>query len=294
LVACSSTSSGTSASSPDSACQSAAEALCAKYDQCFGTLAKALFTDNATCVARSKTSCLTDLNAPNTGATPDQLSQCANDVKAETCDDVLSKEPDSCKDAAGTLADGAACGKNAQCVNKFCRLAEGSKCGSCSKKAAAGGTCEASSECEDDLVCLAGKCATPVAAGGACSDTTPCKAPNRCVNKVCAKPLAVGAACDATNGDPCDRLKGEYCSANKVCTGFVVAEAGQPCGIVNGTATICANNGTCQTSGTSQSGTCLAAAADGAKCDDAKGPACQIPARCVGGVCTLPDPASCK
>jgi hypothetical protein len=179
-------------------------------------------------------------------------------------------------------------------VNKYCRLADNSKCGSCSTKAAAGSTCVGSSDCDGDLICASGKCVAAAAAGGACSDTSPCQAPSRCVNKVCSKPLAAGAACDGTKGDPCDRLKGEYCSANKVCTAFTIADAGQPCGVGNGGLTICASNGMCKTSGASQSGTCLAAAADGAKCDDTNGPTCQIPARCVGGVCTLSDPASCK
>ena len=56
----------------------------------------------------------------------------------------------------------------------------------------------------------------------------------------------------------------------------------------------CANGGNCYT----VSGTCKAAAADGAACDTAAGPPCMTPARCVtsgstAGTCTVPSGSMC-
>jgi hypothetical protein len=41
-------------------------------------------------------------------------------------------------------------------------------------------------------------------------------------------------------------------------------------------------------------GNCVAAAADGAACNDANDPKCQLPAQCINNVCTLSDTSTCK
>ena len=95
----------------------------------------------------------------------------------------------------------------------------------------------------------------------------------------------------------CDTLAGLYCStgATPVCTALGLPKAGEPCGLVNGALAVCAGGGHCSLNIGTGMGTCEAAAADGAACDDTNGPTCLSPAVCgaTSKVCTLPNPANC-
>jgi hypothetical protein len=72
------------------------------------------------------------------------------------------------------------------------------------------------------------------------------------------------------------------------------AGAGEACGIINAKFVSCAANGKCRPGANPLQGTCVAAAADGAPCDETAGPLCTPPAICVSGLCKLGDPALCK
>ena len=83
-------------------------------------------------------------------------------------------------------------------------------------------------------------------------------------------------------------------------SGLTSFAAGQTCGNVGGVQTRCAAGATCNRPPQSQTGTCLAPAADGAACDTAAGPGCLYPAKCVpassggtAGTCELPGDPSC-
>lgn len=293
LVACSG-SSATTSSSPEAACASLVDAVCGRLESCFPLTIRVAYKDVAQCKERQTTSCLKTFNAPGSTVTPADADACTSAYAALSCDALLGgSAPEACR-FAGSLTDGTPCGDGAQCVGRNCRKAAGSTCGACSTRAAAGATCQASNDCLDELTCAGGKCVAPAKAGAACSSTLPCEAPLRCANGVCAQPLAAGATCEPGPNDACDRLKGLFCDpTSKACKEVKLANAGEACGLVNGTFVACAAAGRCKTGPTGQ-GTCLAAAADGQPCSDKDGPSCIEPADCVNGVCTLPDPASCK
>jgi hypothetical protein len=298
LVACSGDEAGASISA-QAACDDAAKAYCAKVEECAPFFVKLGFGDVATCEQRIAINCVPGFSATGTSATPSRLSQCATDVKALPCDDVLGRNlPASCRTEPGTLSDGAPCGVDAQCTGRLCRQSSNGTCGACSTLGAGGATCERDEDCDTGLACAEKKCVTLAKAGSPCTLTSPCVRSLSCNEGTCAVPLAGGAACEPSTVDgqnPCDGGKGFFCHPQtKVCTSIGTAAAGGACGIVDQSFVICTNGGHCKTGTPPTSGTCLAAAADGAACDDTNGPKCIGPARCVGGVCKITDPASCK
>jgi hypothetical protein len=91
----------------------------------------------------------------------------------------------------------------------------------------------------------------------------------------------------------CDLGKGQYCDfLTKKCVKLGTATAGQTCGVVGLGYVLCVAGSTCSAMG-AMSGTCIAPLADGAACDVAN-PKCTTPAQCIGGVCAIEDPATCK
>lgn len=298
LVACSGDD-GSASVSAEAACSDATKAYCAKIEECAPFFVKLGFGDVATCEKRFAVNCVPNFNAPGTSATPSVLAQCATDVKTSTCDDLLGRKlPLSCKTQPGTLADGAPCGTDAQCKGTLCRQSNANTCGACSTIGAGGAACERNEDCDVELGCANKKCVVFAKAGQPCSATSPCVPSLACNKGTCAVPLAAGATCEGPadqSQNPCEGTKGFYCHPQtKVCTSIVTAAAGAPCGFIDNGVVICTGGAFCKTTPPAVQGTCLAAAADGASCDDTKGPKCVGPARCVGGVCQISDPSTCK
>lgn len=105
-------------------------------------------------------------------------------------------------------------------------------------------------------------------------------------------PVAAGLSCTRGMFDPCDGDQGYFCDGNTLkCTAYGIAGSGQACGIVNQGFTVCSAEGICSNPA---GGTCQAAAADGAFCDDTNGPGCQIPSSCVNSLCVAFDSSTCK
>ncbi len=294
LVACSGSTTGATSSSAEAACASLVQAVCGKLDACYPLVIRVSYKDRAQCEERQTASCLKTFSAPGSSITTAQADACTNAYEALSCDALLAgAAPESCR-VAGTLADGTPCGDNAQCSGRNCRKTGDNACGACSTRGAAGASCQGSSDCLEELACAGGKCVAPAKAGAACSTSQPCEANLRCANGVCAQPLAAGATCEAGANDACDRLKGLFCDGvSKVCKEVKLANAGETCGLVDGTFVACGAAGNCKVGPTGQ-GTCVAAAADGQPCNTKDGPKCIEPAKCVNGVCTLADPAACK
>jgi hypothetical protein len=87
-------------------------------------------------------------------------------------------------------------------------------------------------------------------------------------------------------------VQGLFCNLTNVCQKIGTAQPGEPCGLVNSGLTLC--TGSACTPPGQLAGVCAAIADDGAACDDNNGPQCKPGARCIGGTCQIPDPASCK
>jgi hypothetical protein len=306
VTACSGTTS-TSNVTADQACTDLASGACNRFQACAPLLIQSIYGDASTCTARLKLTCPSALGANGSGATPSNVEACSQAYAAVSCTDLLSgTAPPACI-VRGSLMQGAACAGNDQCsgANSYCNVASGQTCGVCGTQAAAGGVCTRNAECQPGLVCgfaatggTAGACVTPGAQGAACDSPHPCASLLHCVNGTCTPSAAAGAACNVAASD-CDGTQGLYCDlATGLCKTVKTASAGGTCGniVADGTYVVCTGGSSCKMpTPVSLTGTCQAAAADGAMCNTTTtmGPNCLPPAVCTNGACKIPDPASC-
>jgi hypothetical protein len=171
-------------------------------------------------------------------------------------------------------------------------------CGTCGPKPADGTSC-ANQECGEGLQCANNVCVTPGAAGAACDNNKPCRGGLACKaatpggnTGTCAIALKQGETCQELLGPlnaGCDPAKGLFCHPTMgVCTQVVYAKVGEACGITGTMFAVCTASAECRMQ------KCVAPAVDGAPCNTQNGPGCLAPAKCVGGLCKLEDPAACK
>ena len=299
IAGCSSSSSGDSAATnPDQACNDAAAAVCAAYQRCTPFFVDLGWGDLATCQTRTKASCTSTLSATGSTMTAQQVSDCGKGATGISCADLFDKgAPDACVPPAGTVANGKACGDDAQCVSTFCAIASGTLCGTCAPLTNAGDAC-VSGQCSRHLGCIAGKCVKPGALGDACdARNAPCGTALSCFSGKCVAAAKAGDKCDAAEitAPNCDLTQGVGCNpGTKVCQKVIEAKAGESCGLVGSDFKVCVPGGRCKIAPGVASGTCIAPVADGASCGGADLAPCLSPAKCIGGVCKLPDPNSCK
>ena len=251
------------------ACADAADAFCNQVQACSPFGLQATFGDLATCKTRFAIGCGQTFSFPGTSATPANTESCAAAIPAISCADFLAGNlGTACTTKPGSVANGAACGDDAQCQSTFCARAPDSQCGTCSATSTAGGPCT-NQACSTGLTCPTGSstCQKPVA--GQIDDT--CHSQADC-------DLAHGIGCN-TNDDKCLQLA---ISTDGSCGADSITPSKY---------TICPANGSCDSV---LGGSCHAAAADGASCStDSSGPTCLSPAKCVSGKCTLPDATAC-
>jgi hypothetical protein len=263
----------TDAGNAQAACTALADAYCTKLQTCSTFVMNVAYGDLATCKARWVLNCTPNFIAPGTSATPARTTTCAQSIAALSCATFLSGDlGTSCAIAPGTVAQGGTCGDDAQCASTFCARAPDAVCGTCQPVTNAGDPCVLKScSTSTNTVCPAGKttCVKPVAG----------KVGDSCVgHEQCDVGHQVG--CNPTNGR---------------CLALTLATAGGACGadsIIPSSVGVCPAGGTCSSS---LAGKCSAVGMDGASCSTSDtGTHCMLPARCVGGKCTLPAPATCK
>jgi hypothetical protein len=282
----------------EQACTDELTAFCKKLTTCAPFFSPIVFGDEATCIERNKASCVKSLSLPNS-PTPADAETCVADLNADMdCPKILGHDPPaSCQSKPGTAANGAVCGSDWQCQSAYCQTADDMQCGTCTDRATTSGSCTKDENCAYGLVCATGICAAPGAAGAACDKNHPCLSPLACAGATVAVPMGTCAAAAPAGGDcstaGCLITDGLYCNADKVCQKVQVAQPGEPCGLVDKTLTICSASD-CNVSTGQTSGICGAIAADGAACDATNGPKCKPGAKCIGGMCQLTDPSSCK
>lgn len=295
--------------STDQACADLAQALCAAVKKCEGVLFEIAYSDLATCAARNQLACKQGFDAKGSQRTADSLAACAKVLPNVSCTDLYSsKLPAECAPVPGTIADGSACGDDAQCKSTYCAKPNGSSCGVCGPVPTVGTSC-ANTPCARGLTCgaVAKTCVAWAALGSTCDPDHPCLPSLSCVGAtmgkvgMCKTPIGLGAAC-VPNDKECDGLQGLYCDGQtKSCAKVGLAAVGDACGIlldktdagVHGRFTICSAAGHCRAPDGGISGNCIAPAADGAPCDDGNGPGCTAPAHCVAGLCKIDNPAAC-
>jgi hypothetical protein len=212
-----------------------------------------------------------------------------------------------CGVCADPIAVGQPCdqSKDDHCVKDASCVVSGSgSAGTCKAtvKNDVGGACAASGvSCKDNLRCdfTTMKCAARSDVGGACDFDEDCAYPNVCgADQKCAAPKASGAACTI----PTDSFGNGGCARNEVCDSTTntcsAPSSGAPGAVCDhgshgckvGSCSFAATDG-----GTSaQTGTCPTVIADGQACTGAAGTTCDDYAECIGGICTVFNPASCK
>jgi hypothetical protein len=303
------------------ACADSARARCQRFDACSNNTYNAIhYGDEPTCESALTSTCLTNLGAPGTGATPATVEACAQAIPGESCADYFGQNPPAaCATPVGTIANGSACATSAQCQSTFCAVGASSLCGVCAAVPAVGATCSVAADCgsRGGLTCQNGACAAFVASGGACGKDAPCAPGFSCVGATktasgtCqADGATVGASCDAkqATGPKCDPDLDLVCIAS-MCSAEMIATGSAACGVVSpGTVTRCGAAGVCVLSapdagppsdagaeagsdggadagevdaGAPMQGTCLPPAIVSGACDTASGPDCMAPAKCV-------------
>jgi hypothetical protein len=291
-------SSSNSGPSADSACTQIASARCERVGTCNVDGIQARYGDLAACQDAQKAACLSGLAVASTGATPATTIACANALPNVDCtaynDNVL---PTVCQPQVGRLAAGATCAFSGQCQSQFCGIGKNAGCGVCQPQPKAGDSCAHLSSCGTGLACVDKDtvCASEdAAAGDMCDADTPCGAGFSCVGSKAATATAAavqgtcqaavatgGAACDPKKktGPGCDATKGLACDPTSMkCIAVIVASTGGAC---DGDLAVCAAAGTCAIPTGATSGTCVAAAEDGAACDSVNGPGCMTLSRCI-------------
>ncbi len=299
MLACSSSSGGLGSSvSTTQACTDFASALCGKLNSCAPFLMQLEYGSVSACEQLEQGPCTEAVGANGSGANGSNVEACAQAYMSESCADLESNNTPSACQVHGSLAAGTPCGSGIQCSgDSYCNVPSNATCGVCAALVASGGSCSNDGDCQKGLVCHkpngsgTGTCVAPVAQGASCSaGGAPCALPNVCFMGTCQAPGGAGAKCDAVANN-CDFTQGLYCQSG-TCTKVAVATAGQACGLVNGTYTLCGSGTQCMLAGTSGMGTCSAAAANGAACGS-NGQSCMPGAVCVNNLCTVPNPASC-
>lgn len=307
---CSSSNSNVSA---QQACSDLASARCQKMQQCNPQGLLNTYGDLGTCEARQSATCVTNLAAPQTANGPAHTEDCAQATPGESCSDFeLGNVAPACQPPAGPRAAGSPCAVSAQCASAFCLQPRTSSCGLCAPPPSVGSAC-VNNGCGPGLVCDAKTllCANPVGAGGSCDDSSACAPGFTCIgntstaNGICtALATAAGASCDqADGGTRCDGRLGLYCNVpeGRKCDRIVSATATFACGTIDGGVIDCSAGAFCQRPGSSRSGICVGTAAEGGSCDEANGPTCTTPARCVlgsvggtTGTCETTNPSVCN
>jgi hypothetical protein len=306
LTACNGSNSGNGGTAAVSgACGNLISAYCNKINDCSPSTITDEFGDLATCVSRTSLSCAGFDQLPGTSWTSDKIEGCTAVISTSSCQDLSAGiSSDACKSGPGSLPNGSACGDNAQCAGGRCNKntasdggfsTQTSFCGKCETTTPStcgdAGACVSPQRCSYDSVARASRCVTPVGEGAACDTGIPCNTGLTCKNAVCVKRMGKDAPCE-TSSD-CDSTLGLSC-IEKTCQPPTHVGPGQACASPSPR---CSAGSDCIYSFSSDGGStsvCVTRAADNAACDESKGPRCTSPARCLNGVCTLPDYAQCK
>lgn len=281
----------------EEACDHYVAAFCDVLEECSPVNFEFSYEDKAQCEERFYADCAQRFDLPGTSATPERFDACAGEIEDAGCDLFSTIDlPESCEPLEGSLTNGSVCGEDSQCEAAKCKAGNNTTgCGTCGNPVAEGGACSVSDDCDDGLYCNADDtCVAYASAGDSCAERA-CTAGTVCrAGGTCGAPLAAGATCDP-NFAECDSVDGLWCnSSSAVCQQIQLANAGAPCGLIDGGLTLCRHSGVCNFDPMTGEGTCVAPAADGDNCNLDEGPGCLPGAECIDGICALVATSSCQ
>jgi len=300
-------------------CDAVAEATCSYIASCYPHIST-YFGAKAECLRSHVWLCEQTLLLPGTGETAAEIKACAEKLVNATCDCA----PDEvCGQGlyVGTLADGAGCEVDGQCLGGLCHRS-GSYCGTCQTLVPANGACDVESPCVHDHYCdtSSGVCVPRKEPGSACLQSDECNNStsgvttwfevirgsacvqsqgcnnddrHRCVDGICSPALGEGESCAGSNNDDaCDIWQGLSCrtATSGTCQATSFSAPGGPCGDLPDDAR-CDFTGWCNSS----LGTCEALKGLNEACKqigDGESPKwdCLPVLSCIGGTCQpIPD-----
>jgi hypothetical protein len=301
LVATAAACSGASSSSNSSSGPATAEQACADYaarycdfaERCAPSDLNLTHGDAASCRDAFKVACPTWVSAKGSIDTPARIDACSNALSTATCDLYFFYPqgwPETCP-SKGSLAAGAGCVLDTQCESGYCPYTV-AECSTCKTRSAAGGPCQLSDDCDFDSTCVNGTCALKTGLGTSCAADSNCASGLACTGfngpsgaGTCSKLLGAGAACDPSNPGlgECDYTAGLSCDATNKCSAAAIpplARTGEDCSFG------CDGKNYCDAQNT-----CRLKLAAGSSCT--RRDMCAWPARCLSGVCQVPDPSHC-
>jgi hypothetical protein len=210
---------------------------------------------------------------PDLAANPNEIDACRSEVLQQTCGEIVYRyfeDGPFCRAwPTGRRPNGAACQLGAQCAG-----------GSCSFRADRGcGTCRSFSR-------------PPMQGDGQpCDISRPCQDWQRCIRGVCSDPAGPDEAC---TGNECNGDRGLECrSETSRCVARPVSAASGPClSGLDRLSAMCEVRHNCGNRNDFGQGRCQPLIADGESCAAAP-EACEYPARCQSGRCTLPAMLVC-
>jgi hypothetical protein len=314
--------------SNEEACTLDAQTFCARRRDCWpqGTADFRFQRDYGTfegCLEQRHTTCLADLQRPQTGLSAVRTQSCALALQAQSCTDFLAGlalPTSGCPPALGQQGNDTTCVVSAQCQSGYCDRADDQLCGRCTDRHGQGGPCDQNADCVSGLVCTSGACASPPATasvGQACGAPAPdCQTNLYCVGttaRTCQAPVtATRAACDPSHrtASDCDATAFLWCNrVSLTCEGRKLVDVGAPCNeLADGTFGVCRAGASCvrnrdpATGNRPVIGRCIADVGEGMPCgaSTADGSGCLPSLRCVLdapgailGVCRGQDLASC-
>jgi hypothetical protein len=276
----------------EQACIRSAETSCELDNKCSPFYIRWAWGDLATCKALTTIGCEARLGANGSNWTPSATEACRLSYLSLSCEEWLNgtEAPAACRPPPGALPDGTACGNAAQCEHGYCKKPRGSRCGVCSVKAPAGAACERSADCQFGL-CI-GKACVPWSTTG-----EPCDDLHLCYTGACSAGPGASGVCLASihtqdascnpDADGCDLFDGLECNAQtSTCQLIALGTQGEGC---QDTALFpCTRFGICSNN------VCEESPLLGAPCDAINGASCLYPGTCIGGVCVLDDPNTCR
>jgi hypothetical protein len=265
------------------------------------------------------------LTAPGVSTDYTQILKCVDQMKTASCqqflDSVLGGDPKAMPDCTaftpGTIATGAGCAYDRQCITGHCATIAEGQCGKCAKELPLGAGCVPGMDlCDTSMGAICdgltpGMCILGQRRGDACTTAASCYSNLICdptTAKCVDPPSSVGDMCDPTvpDGDGCSFQDG----AGVVCNTMTMmcelpsqnALGGASCGVstTSGGLSLCGVGFLCDRSSKDGfSGKCISghAAPAGQPCafkgSSANGPACEAEAICSAGKCSLVDPKTC-
>jgi hypothetical protein len=263
------------------ACYELGKTRCMQIGQC-SQFATVEGNFNA-CLTRTVDTCGYELAPPLGAVTIEQVKACTKAQANAACTMTSQADLSACERPPGTLANGAACTVDAQCSTNHCKRAHGAGCGKCDAPLAEGAPCEDGGCGIGSLACTSGKCVRPRDKGEDCDNSEACKGGLICKAGKCDPAPSAGAACDPAKAEACDPRSLLKCDPKtKKCVQSPSASIGSACGDTGPT---CEGRASCK------NGKCVAPIARGKPCTDAD--TCDVPGRCVGGVCTVVDVDTC-